>query len=117
MLPTLLHDNLAGCGPGLRAPALQVRETEVLTKDRKQSRSKLKVNITARREAVCYLDPLISSSYKPCPISPLKLDQNFLLQETVPGKQHPARLHASIHSPLIQSSWEPFRMAQALSSL
>lgn len=46
--PASLHNSLTGQGPGLRAPALPVRETEAPTQDRKQSRSKLQVDTVAR---------------------------------------------------------------------
>lgn len=115
-----LYSDLAGHGPGLRAPTLQVGETEALAKNRKQSKSKFEFNIIALRENG-YLECPISPSSNPCSVPPLKPDQNFLLQETVPGESYPAitthaSIHASIH-PLIQSVSGTSMSSQPLSSL
>lgn len=45
---------------------------------------------------VSYLDCLISPSCKPCPVPPFKPNQNFLLQEIIPGDFYPA---ITTHSP------------------
>ena len=86
-----LHDNLAG-------------ETEASTKDRKPSKSKMKSTLFLYGKMVSYLDCLISSSCKLCPVPPLKLHQKYLLQEIIPGELYPViTTHPSIHPPAYSS--------------
>lgn len=95
------YNNLAGHGPGLRAPTLQVGETEALAKDREQSKSKFEVNIIAPRENDELAGLSHSPSHKPLPCFSLKTRLKLLPAGNTPWRALPA-IHPCILSVLLE---------------